>query len=113
MGKSDEFLKDSILIGEEKKKPFRPTLPPKPGYVEQLINGVAQYVPTEETRILLEREERIYQLEEEITQLCAQLVDTGSLDIAKVPDRIKDNVTLEIGKIKEIADIKLKEGGTP
>ena len=94
-------------------KPYRPTLPPKAGYVEQIIDGVAQYVPTDETRILLEREKRIYQLEEEITQLCAQLVDTGTLDIAKVPDRIKDGVTLEINKIKDINDIKLKEGGMP
>ena len=100
--------------------PYRPTLPPKAGYVE--VGG--QYVPTDETRILLEREERIIQLEEEITQLksgnmefqtelYSRLVAEDIIGIEKVPDRIKDEVTVEIGKIKDINDIKLKEGGTP
>lgn len=36
---------------------YRPELPPRAGYVEQLVDGVATYVPTKETLRLLELQE--------------------------------------------------------
>jgi len=38
----EEIIKTELI-------PYRPSLPSKAGYAEQLINGIPTYVPTEET----------------------------------------------------------------
>ena len=41
---------------------YRPVLPARVGYVEQEIDGVPAYIPTEETQRMLDLEERLKNL---------------------------------------------------
>ena len=86
-------------------KPYRPTLPPKAGYVERLIAGEPTYVKveTDETR-------EIERLKSDNVELYAQLVEVGSIDIAKVPDAMRESVTLEVSRNKDINENKIREG---
>lgn len=65
---------------------YRPTLPPKDGYVEQLIDGVATYVKvvTQEDKENEQRDLLLAQLQEDNKLLRAQLTAT-----------IQSNQTLE------------------
>lgn len=49
----------------------RPTLPPKPGYVEVEVNGVRKYKPTAETLKKQAKEEKEKQLRADIDYISA------------------------------------------